>query len=209
MWLGVMLVVTPFCAIASWDIWLQTRSTRPVYLPVSLAEGEITDNNFRTNLSGQYELSVEAKKTIPFDTLNCLLGLDILLWEKCDHASVVKANWTLTDRGKVIQKGTSDTNADSGWREDAIDRGLGTFWLQRGHSYAIRFQSLEDGRALAPTNPHLKVEIHPSFYEGTMFRGYFLRYWCERVALVGCGILALSVLVWIWNKKKRRNLQSA
>jgi hypothetical protein len=200
-------VISPICVFGSWYTWLQTRSTRPVYVPVSLAPGEIKTDDFKTNLSGQYTLTIEAKKTMPFDTLNCLLGVSMLP-EKCNRVSVLKADWTLTDRGKAIQKGRSDTDDGGSWAQDTIERELATFWLQRGHAYTIRVQSLDDGRAIAPTDPHLKIEIHPGFYEGTMFFGYFLLTWCKRVMIAGGGVLALSGVMWAWKKMSDRRTRS-
>lgn len=200
-WIGVIFVATPVLAVSCWNAWLQTRSTRPLYLPVSLAPGEATTGDLKINLSGQYTLTIEAKKTIPFDSLNCLLGVSTLSEQKCDHASVVKAKWTLEERGTLVDKGVGDTDDIGSWSQDTIEREIGSFWLQRGHSYTIRIESLKDGRALAPTRPHLKVEIHPDFYEGSIFTSYYLLTWSKRVLFVGCVFLGLSVLIWAWQKK--------
>lgn len=203
-WTGVILVAVPVSAVASWATWLQTRSTRPVYVPVSLAPGDITSSNFKINLSGQYTLDVEAKKTIPFDRLNCLLGVSTLAEPKCDTVSAIKANWTLADNGSVTQRGTSDNDDVGTWSNDTIERELATFRLQRGHSYTVQVHYLVDGGSLAPTDPHLKVEIHPYFYEDTMWTSYFLVTWCKRVAIVGCVVLLLCGLTWGWDKRKLR-----
>jgi len=207
-WLGVVIVVAPVCVLLCWNGWVQSRSTRPLYIPISLASAEIRSGNFETNLSGQYTLTVEAKKTIPFDTLNCLLGVSTLPGRKCDRDSVVRAKWALAIRGKVIQKGTGDVDDIGSWSQDTIERELGTFWLQRGQSYTLSFQSLDDGRVLAPTDPHLKIEIEPDFYEGTMFTSYFLLIWCKRAVIVGCVVLAFSALTWAWERRKHRERQS-
>jgi hypothetical protein len=201
-WIGVIIVGASVTVFGSWYAWLQTRSTRPVYIPIALTQGEIKSGGFKINLSGQYTLAIEAKKTIPFDTLNCLLGVLPVGEQKCDRVSVVRASWTLTDSGKVIKESTSDTDDVGSWSQKTIERELGTFWLQRGRSYTIRVQSLDDGRSLATTDPHLKIEIHPDFYEGTMFTGYFLLTWCKRAMIVGCATVALSGLTWAWQKRK-------
>jgi hypothetical protein len=203
-WIGTILVVAPASVFLCWYAWPQTRSTRPIYFPVSLTPGEVKSGDFKINLSGQYTLTVEAKKTIPFETLNCLLGVSTLSEPKCDHVSAVKARWMLTDSGKAIQQGTSDTDDVGTWSQDTIERELGTFWLQSGHSYTIRTQSLIDGGSLAPTDPHLKIEIHPDYYEGNAFLGYFLFRWCKWTGIVGCAILAFSGLRWAWEKRELR-----
>jgi hypothetical protein len=203
-WIGAILVFAPASVFMCWYAWPQTRTTRPVYFPVSLTLGEVRSSDFKTNLSGQYTLTVEAKKTIPFETLNCLLGVSTFTERKCDHVSVVRTEWILVDGGKVIQQGTSDTDDAGSWSQETIERELGTFPLQSGHSYTLHIQSLADGRSLAPTDPHLKIEIHPDYYEGNAFLGYFLFTWCKRILFVGCAILAFSGLRWTWRKRRLR-----
>jgi hypothetical protein len=202
-WLGIVCVLTGVCIFGSWDVWLQTRNTRPVYMLVSLAPGEVTTPQFRVNLSAQYTIEIEAKKTITFETLNCLLGMSLMPEQKCEHSSVIRANWTLMSGNKVVQTGTSDADDGGGWARDTIARELGTFWLRKGQVYVLHTQFTEDSRALAPTDPHLKIEVHPDFYEGTMFTSYFLMRKCEWVVALGLLILAVSCLKWLW---RRRNV---
>jgi acyl-homoserine lactone acylase PvdQ len=177
-------------------------------MQVSLAPGEITTPEFPVNLSAQYTVEVEAKKTIPFETLNCLLGMSTMPDQKCDRPSVIKASWTLTSGGKVVQTGTSDADDGGGWATDTIGRELGTFWLKKGQAYALGVQFSADGRALAQTDPHLKIEVRPDFYEGTMFTSYFLMRWCERVLVLGLLILAVASLKWLWQRKRVVQLSS-
>lgn len=92
--MGTVCVLVGVGVFASWDIWLQTRSTRPGYMPVSLAPGEVTTPQFRVNLSAQYTIEIEAKKTITFEALNCLLGMSLMPNQKCDRPSAIKADWT-------------------------------------------------------------------------------------------------------------------
>jgi hypothetical protein len=202
-WAGIACVLLGLAVFASWDTWLQTRNTRPIYMPVSLAPGEVTAPQFRVNLSAQYTLEIEARKTIPFETLNCLLGMSLMPDQKCDRPSVIKANWTLMSGGRVVQTGTSDTDDGGTWAQDTIAREFGTFWLTRGQVYVLHTQFSLDGRVLAPTDPHLKIEVHPDFYEGTMFTSYFLLRKCEWVVALGLLILAVSCLKWLW---RRRNI---
>jgi hypothetical protein len=49
-------------------------------------------------------------------------------------------------------------------------RELGTFWLRRGQVYVLHTRFSTDGRALDPTDPHLKIEVQTDFYEETMFK---------------------------------------
>jgi hypothetical protein len=177
-------------------------------MPVSLAPGEVTTAQFRVNLSAQYTVEIEAKKTITFETLNCLLGMSLMPDQKCDRPSVIKANWTLMSGDKVVQTGTSDADDGGGWAQDTIAKELGTFWLTKGQVYVLHTQFLADGRALAPTDPHLKIEVNLGFYEGTMFTSYVLMRRCEWVVALGLLILAVSSLVWLWRRRNAGKLSA-
>ena len=88
---------------------------------------------FRLNLSASYTIQVEACKTIPFDTLNCLLGTAMpqpsstALGDCADRPSVVNASWTLTSGGQIVAHGSSDDHRAGAWANDSISRYLGTF----------------------------------------------------------------------------------
>ena len=135
-WVGIAFVLVGVCVFASWGYWLQTRSTRPVSMRVSLAPGEVTTPQFRVNLSAQYTVEIEAKKPITFKTLNYLLGMSLKPDQKCDRPSVIQANWTLMSGDKVIQTGTRDADDRGGWANDTIARELGPFWLRKGQDKA-------------------------------------------------------------------------
>jgi hypothetical protein len=201
-WAGAVCILIGVGVFASWDIWLQSRNTCPVYMSVSLAPGEITTPQFRVNLSAQYTVEIEAKKTIAFEKLNCLLGMSQMPDQKCDRPSVIKANWTLMSGGKVIKVGASDAEDGGGWAKDTIARELGTFWLRRGQVYILQTQFLADGQELASTDPHLKIEVQPDFYEGTMFTSFILMRGCKWVVALGLLIVAGSYVRRLWQRSK-------
>jgi hypothetical protein len=86
-------------------------------------------------------VEIEAKKAITFEKLNCLIGMSLIPDQKCDRASVIKADWTLISGGKVIQTDTSDAGNGGGWTEDIIARELSTFWLRKGKAYVLYSRS--------------------------------------------------------------------
>ncbi len=201
-WTGTAFVVVGMSVFAVWDIWLQTRTTRPVYMPVSLAPGLITTPEFRTNLSAQYTIEIEVKKTVPFETLNCLLGMSLMPGQRCDRPPVVRASWTLASEGRAVKTGTSDSDDGGGWAQDTVARELGTFWLEKGKLYVLHAEFSEDARALAPTDPHLKIEVQSDFYEGSMFTGFLLLRGCEGMTVLGLLMLAVAILRW-WIRNRR------
>ena len=103
-WIGLVCLAVASTTFGAWFLWLQTRIDKPVDVPVLLTIGRVHIPEFRINLSGPYEISVEAKKRIPFDTLNCLLGMSPPP-QKCDQQAIVQATWAVTSNGVVIAKG--------------------------------------------------------------------------------------------------------
>ena len=125
-WGGLVCLAVAITTVGAWFLWLQTRKNKPVYLPVPLTIGRVHIPEFRINLSGPYEISIEAKKRIPFDTLNCLLGMSMQP-EQCNQQPVVHATWAVTSDGTVIAKGTSDAERGGGWADDTITKQIGSF----------------------------------------------------------------------------------
>jgi hypothetical protein len=200
-WTGIACLVLAITAFGGWGLWLVTRTNRPVYLPVSLTPGGVHIPEFRVNLSGPYEIRIEAKKQIPFDTLNCMLGM-AMASDKCDVPPVVEASWAVTSKGVVIAKGVSDAEKGGAWANDTIERQIGSFQGERNQRYALDVDFTADGSALAPTDPHLVVEITSDFYEGSMWISSYLLLICSGVAIGGVVVLAASAARVIYRRKR-------
>jgi hypothetical protein len=184
-----------------WILWLETRIDRPIYIPFSITVGHIHIPEFRINLSGLYEIRIEAKKRIPFDTLNCLLGMSTPS-EKCDMPPVVRANWAVSSNGVVIAKGASDSEKGGAWANDTIERQIGSFQGEWNRRYVLDVDFTADGSTLAATDPHLVVGITSDFYEGGMWISYFLLLICSAVAIVGVILLAASAIRLMYRRKR-------
>lgn len=193
------MLVLSIGVFAGWDVWLQTRICKPIDIPIAITPGHVLTHEFKVNLSRHYTIEIEAKKHIPFDTLNCLLGMETMV-KGCNQPSVVKANWALMSGGRMVAMGSSDTDQGGGWAQETIAREIGNFESQRGLPYVLDINFLEDGRALSATDPHLKVEVHPDFYEGTMFESYFLRWWCGASSILGVALLSVSGTRFLWRR---------
>jgi hypothetical protein len=90
-WSGIVAIILAVAIFGGWDIWLQTRNTRPVYMPIQMLVGGVRTPEFRVNLTGPYTIEVEARKRIQFQTLNCLLGMSDMPGYKCNVAPVLKS----------------------------------------------------------------------------------------------------------------------
>ena len=194
---GLSLIGVAIALYTAWGLWLSSRNEIPVDLPVAMSVGHIRTPEFKVNLSTTYLVGIEVQKKIPFDTLNCLLGLGTsatssVLQECPDRPSVLKASWKLTSGGQVVASGSSDDERLGGWGNDSISRELGRFQSQSGRRYVLDVDVLADGSALAPGNPRLKVEVHPGVYEDDAVWSAILFLFMGVLVLVGVILLTVS-----------------
>lgn len=196
---GLIFLALTVAVCAAWGSWLATRNEVPVSLPITMALGHIRTPEFKVNLDTTYLIEIEVQKRIPFDTLNCLLGLGMSntsseLGECPDRPSVLKAYWKLTSKGQMVASGSSDDERLGGWGNDSISRELGSFQSQSGRRYVLDVDVLVDGSALAPGNPRLKVEVHPGVYEGDAVWSAILLLVVGVLALIGVILLVISFI---------------
>lgn len=202
---GMTLILVGIVAYGLWVVWLSTRNNRPVDIPIKMAVGHVNTPSFKVNRNAPYDIEIEVQKRIPFDTLNCLLGTAMQphstdLQECPDKPSVVKASWVLTSDGQIVAHGSSEDHRYGAWTNDSIARELGSFQSESGRSYALSVDVLSDGSALAPGNPHLKVEVFPSVYEDEMVGSALVMLFSILLVLVG-GILLL--ISFVRNRRAR------
>ncbi len=194
---GLALVASGVALFGIWAIWLATRTERPIDVPISMAVGHVRTGEFKVNLNALYIIEIEVQKKIPFDTLNCLLGLGTsstssALQECPDRPSVVKASWTLTSGGRTVTSGSSDDDREGDWGNDSISRILGSFHSEDGRRYVLDVNVLADGSSLALGNPRLKVRVHPMFYEDVMVGGAAISLIALVLVLIGGILLVVS-----------------
>jgi hypothetical protein len=202
---GFAFVAVGIALFGTWAMWIGTRTDRPVDIPVSMAIGHLRTREFKINLNALYTIDIEVQKTIPFDTLNCLLGTAMAptstaLQECSDRPSVVKASWVLTSNGQTVARGSSDDYRSGAWMNNAISRELGHFQSQSGRRYVLDVDVLADGSPLAPGNPRLKVEVHPMFYEDVMVGGAMLSLAAFVLVVIGAILLVIS---FVKNRRAR------
>ena len=191
-----------FCGIAlygSWILWVVTRAERPVHMPILMTVGHVRTREFKVNLSEPYRIEIEVAKSIPFDTLNCLLGMSMgrtstNIQDCPDRPSVVKASWVLTSEGQIVASGSSDDYRSGIWANDTISRELGHFQSQRGRSYVLDVNVLSDGTSLSTGKPQLEVEVDPEFNEGIMVWSAMLMLGTAVLVLIGGIILTVSFI---------------
>ncbi len=210
--LGLIFLFVGIGVYGTWVLWLVTRTERPVNIPISMAIGHVRTPEFKLNMNAPYIIEVEVQKEkIPFDTLNCLLGMTMAptstdLQECPDRPSVVKASWVLTSNGQIVARGSSDDYRSGAWMNDSISRELGHFQSQSGRRYVLDVDVLADGSSLNPGNPRLKVGVHPEVYEGNIVWSAILFLAMGVLVLVGAILLVVS---FIKNRRGRSSLPNA
>jgi len=195
---GLILIGLAVAVYAAWGVWLSTRIEVPVNLPIAMAIGHVRTPEFKVNLSTTYLIEVEVQKKIPFETLNCLLGMGMsdtssALQECPDRPSVLKASWKLTSNGQIVASGSSDDKRLGGWGNDSISRYLGYFQSQSGQRYVLDVDVLADGSALAPGSPRLKVQVNPGVYEDNAVWSAILFLVVGVLALIGVILLVICI----------------
>jgi len=184
---GAALITAGLAVMGGRLAWINTRTWVPVDMPVSLSVGQVRTQEFKTNLKAEYIIEIEVQKNISFDTLNCLLGINRSHPEQCsDTPSVVNASWALSTRNDTVARGSTATDSLGIWETDVVDRQsrqigigiwgndvvgrqIGAFKTDAGRGYIFDVIFLADGSALNMSKPRLRVEVHPSYYEGSAF----------------------------------------
>jgi hypothetical protein len=205
---GLTFVFAGIGVCGTWVLWLTTRTERPVNIPISMDIGHSRTPEFKLNMNAPYMIEIEVQKEkIPFDTLNCLLGMSMAVrstaLQDCpDRPSVVKASWVLMSDGQTVAQGSSDDHRSGAWMNDSIARELGHFQSQNGRRYVLDVDVLADGSSLKLGNPRLKVEVHPEVYEGDMV-------WSAILFLAMGALILVGVLLLVVSFIKSRQLRSS
>ena len=199
--LGIALITAGIALTAGRIAWSQSRTYVPVDMPVSLSVGHVRTSDFKLNLRKLYLIEIEARKALPFDALNCMLGIKGVISDKCENVpSVLEASWSLSNAGAVVVSGSSTNNRGGDWTNHTIARQLGSFVAEPGRLYRLDVDVSTDGSSLNQTNPHLKIAVHPQYYEESAL--WDIPFFLASVVLV---VLGATIL---WKGRRRRPIPS-
>jgi hypothetical protein len=198
-WLGVTLVIVGLSIFGARAVWSKTRTWALVDTPISLSEHQVLTSDFKSNLKALYVIEIEVeKKNIPFETLNCLLGMENTHLENCRNvSSVVIVSWVLSSQGVTVAHGSTEDARGGDWGGDTIARQVGSFSADKGRHYTLDIKVLTDGSRLAVGNPRLKVGAHPSYYEGSAFEDV-------PFALAAGGLLLAGIIMFTVSSLRAR-----
>ena len=176
-------------------------------LPLSLAPDTLTSPSFRIDLSTTYEIGIAASKTIPFDSLNCLLGIESLFPERCGGVpGVIDVAWEVTgaDQGPVAGAAGPDGHGDGSWSKDEIERRIGSFHASRGSRCRVRLRINRDARVLERTHPKLVVSVNSSTVESAYFRDFISGSVAALLVLAGAVLWAIRGGIALGARRRAR-----
>lgn len=125
-------------------------------IPISLATGTVLTPEFSVKREG-YEIYVRAEKKLPFEAMNCMLGL-VLASDTCTGEPLLQVDWVLRDHDQVMAQGGVHWRDTRGrWAEDYMERSVGGFGEESNKKYVLELRFTKDASALNVTNPHLVV----------------------------------------------------
>jgi hypothetical protein len=201
---GIIIIAVGLLFYGTWILWNVLLVGHPVSMPVSLAVGNVRTPEFRLNVNRYFIVEVVAKKHLPLDILDCMMGISTgpLDPNNCKEGEVplLQASWTLWSDGRIVNQGSSeDDKGSGGWTQDEVERDIGVFRGEHGRKYVLDVTFTKDGRALAVTDPHLEVEVAGSYYEDEMVEDYVLSLLFFVIETLGVFLLISSYI------KRKRN----
>lgn len=169
-WTGVVFIATGVIVFGLWILWAGILVVQPVSMPISLAVGEVRTPEFKVYVNKYYIISIEAKKRLPFDVLNCMMGIS-LNPNNCGKEPILQAKWTLWSDSQIVGQGSSDEHRGGGWENDTVQCIIGNFNGRLGDRYVLVVDFTKDGSPLAVTDPRLKVHLADAYYgmTGTIY----------------------------------------
>jgi|SRR5271157_1744402 len=208
-WTGIIFIVAGLLFYGTWVLWNVLIVTHPVSMPVSLAVGNVRTPEFRVNLNRYFIIKVEAQKRLSPDILDCMMGISLgpLDPNNCKEGNepLLQANWTLWSDGRIVNQGSSeDHRGRGGWAQDEVERDIGVFKGESGKKYVLDVNFTRDGRALAVTDPHLKVEVAGAYYEDKMVADYVYSLLFFVIEAIGLTLIISSAIRYRRKRASRK-----
>jgi len=187
---GLVLVALGVGIFSAWHWWTKTRNFVPVNIPVSLAANQSITAQFKPNFDGLYLVEIDAQKTLPPDTLHCLMGLEADPARCKGLPSAIAANWILSSEGQELKRGSSVDLHSVPVESQIVTRVVGDFQGEAGRDYTLQVTFLaDDGPSLAVAHPRLKVAVASIAYTDLQSAGVLV----FSIAFI-CGLFGVILL---------------
>ncbi len=169
--IGVALILIAAAIYGGWEWWMATRTWVPLDMPVSLAQGHIRSPEFKTNLDAGFWIFVDVETKVDDEGVSCLTGYTS---DYCRNKGVreLRASWTLSDRGRVVARGSTDSDQGSRGGMLSKARGLGNFSVPAGDHLVLEVDFPQDNSHFNGGHPRL-----------TIAQSYYWRFEGERTPL--------------------------
>jgi biopolymer transport protein ExbD len=126
-------------------------------VPISLSRGHTRTPEFEINLESSFWVYVEVERKFDPEGVPCMLGYHCATCKTALN-DFVPVSWSLSDHGRVVATGNGDPGHGMLGGTVTMGRGIGQFLAEPGKHYVMDVDVLEDGSALNPGHPHLKIE---------------------------------------------------
>lgn len=148
--IGVALILIAASIYGGWEWWMATRTWVPLYMPVSLAQGHIRSPEFKINLDAGFWIFVEVETKVDDEGVSCLTGYTSDYCRK-NGVRELHASWTLSDRGRVVARGSTDNDQGS-------LGGMLRFSVPAGKHFVLDVEFSEDNSHFDGGHPRLAIE---------------------------------------------------
>ena len=154
--IGMALLLIAAAIYGGWEWWMATRTWVPLDIPVSLARGHIRSPEFKINLDAGFWIFVEVETKVDDEGVSCLTGYTS---DYCSKNGVreLRASWTLSDRGRVVARGSTDSDQGSRGGMLSKARGLGNFSVPAGDHFVLDVDLPEDNSHFNGGHPRLTI----------------------------------------------------
>jgi biopolymer transport protein ExbD len=155
--ISVALILIAAAIYGGWEWWMATRTWVPFYVPVSLAQGHIRSPEFKINVDSGFWIFVEVETRVDDEGVSCLTGY---VSDYCRKNGVreLQASWTLSARGRIVARGSTDSDQGSRGGMLSKARGLGTFSVPAGDHFVLDVEFPEDNSHFDGGQPRLGIE---------------------------------------------------
>jgi hypothetical protein len=134
----------------------QTYRRPEIEIPIRLAVGTIRTPEFPVQHEA-YLIMIQAEKKLPFDDMNCMMGLDLWTPRGCAKESLIEAEWMVRDSDHIVAEGSVHEKTGADYANHYIWKHMGHFAGEAGKKYVLEMRFTKDGTALQVTDPHLIV----------------------------------------------------
>jgi biopolymer transport protein ExbD len=154
--IGVALILIAAAIYGGWEWWMATRTWVPLVMPVSLAQGHIRSSEFKINLDAGFWIFVEVETQVDDEGVSCLTGYTSDYCRK-NGVRELRASWTLSDRGRVVARGSTDSDQGSRGGMLSKARGLGNFSVPAGDHFVLDVDFPDDNSHFSGGHPRLMI----------------------------------------------------